>query len=180
MPADLSLHTIHLSIQTGDVQQWIRWNYSSAVVSLLAGQCTPTIRSQPHMPTSTRMAIRFPPLSKITLQQVNRFVKLAIFELTKYCSFIADKPFYHMSNSHECMGVNGEALQLRKVYKKPHFLLQVTWESVRCYKSDALRLNVQWIEGLYDRNHYHYSTLVYWRWHCYSCCTLVTIQTATN
>ena len=88
MPADLSLHTIHLSIQTGDVQQWIRWNYSSAVVSLLAGQCTPTIGSQPHMPTSTRMAIRFPPLSKITLQQVNRFVKLAIFELTKYCSFI--------------------------------------------------------------------------------------------
>ena len=26
---------------------------------------------------------------------------------------------YHMSNSGECMGVNGEALQLRAVYKKP-------------------------------------------------------------
>ena len=28
------------------------------------------------------------------------------------------------------MGVNGEALQLRAVYKKPYFLLQVTRESV--------------------------------------------------
>ena len=37
---------------------------------------------------------------------------------------------YHMSNSHECMGVNGEALQLHTVYKKPYFLLQVTRESV--------------------------------------------------
>ena len=28
------------------------------------------------------------------------------------------------------MGVNGEALQLHTVYKKPYFLLQVMWESV--------------------------------------------------
>ena len=28
---------------------------------------------------------------------------------------------YHTSNSRECMGVNGEALQLHSVYKKPHF-----------------------------------------------------------
>ena len=28
------------------------------------------------------------------------------------------------------MGVNGEALQLDAVYKKPYFLLQVKWESV--------------------------------------------------
>ena len=62
------------------------------------------------------------------------------------------------------MGVNGEALQLHAVYKKPYFLLQVTRESVsvlqvtresvsgttshaririRYYKSHALRLNVQ-------------------------------------
>ena len=33
---------------------------------------------------------------------------------------------YHTSNSCECMGVNGEALQLHTVYKKPYFLLQVT------------------------------------------------------
>ena len=38
--------------------------------------------------------------------------------------------FYHTSNSRECMGVNGEALQLHAVYKKPYFLLQVTRESV--------------------------------------------------
>ena len=37
---------------------------------------------------------------------------------------------YHTSNSCECMGVNGEALQLHAVYKKPYFLLQVTRESV--------------------------------------------------
>ena len=33
---------------------------------------------------------------------------------------------YHTSNSRKCMGVNGEALQLYAVYKKPYFLLQVT------------------------------------------------------
>ena len=38
--------------------------------------------------------------------------------------------FYHTSNSRECMGVNGEALQLHAVYKKPYFLLEVTRESV--------------------------------------------------
>ena len=31
--------------------------------------------------------------------------------------------FYHKSNSRKCMGVNGEALQLHAVYKKPYFLL---------------------------------------------------------
>ena len=34
------------------------------------------------------------------------------------------------SNSRKCMGVNGEALQLHAVYKKPYFSLQVTQESV--------------------------------------------------
>ena len=34
--------------------------------------------------------------------------------------------YYHTSNSRECMGVNGEALQLHAVYKKAYFLLQVT------------------------------------------------------
>ena len=29
--------------------------------------------------------------------------------------------YYHTSNSCECMGVNGEALQLHSVYKKPYF-----------------------------------------------------------
>ena len=38
--------------------------------------------------------------------------------------------FYHMSNSHKNMEVNGKALQLHVVYKKPYFLLQVTRESV--------------------------------------------------
>ena len=37
---------------------------------------------------------------------------------------------YHTSNSRECMGVNGEALQLHAVYKKPYFVMQITRESV--------------------------------------------------
>ena len=37
--------------------------------------------------------------------------------------------YYHMSNSHECMRVNGEAMQMDAV-KKKHFLKQVTRESV--------------------------------------------------
>ena len=37
---------------------------------------------------------------------------------------------YHTSNSRERMGVNGEALQLHAVYKKPYFLLRVTRESI--------------------------------------------------
>ena len=39
-----------------------------------------------------------------------------------------------MSNSHKCMGINGEALQLHSVYKKPYILLQVTQEFVSGYE----------------------------------------------
>ena len=38
--------------------------------------------------------------------------------------------FFHMSNSRECMGVNGEALELCAVYKKSYFILQVMRGSV--------------------------------------------------
>ena len=52
---------------------------------------------------------------------------------------------YQTFNSHKCMGVNGEALQLHAVYKRLYFLLQVKRESVSgtLYKSRALHLNVQ-------------------------------------
>ena len=36
---------------------------------------------------------------------------------------LCDILYYYTSNSHECMGVNGEALQLHGVYKKLYFLL---------------------------------------------------------
>ena len=43
-------------------------------------------------------------------------------------------PYIESTNSlirlTQCMGVNGEALQLYVVYKKPHFLVQVMRESV--------------------------------------------------
>ena len=148
---------------------------------------------------------------------------------------------YHTSNSCECMGVNGEALQLHAVYKKSYFLLQVTresvsvlqvtWESVSGTASHARCIwTCNEIEGSYDKIiitiapsytgknithllplalllvlHTRNNTdgnklmtffvcmiiiivpsytgrisLVCCRWHCYSCCTLVTIQTATS
>ena len=101
------------------------------------------------------------------------------------------------------MGVNREALQLHAVNKKPYFLVQVTWESVSVlevtwkthistyYKScENLYPVVQvthciWtcneIEGPYDKITIVPSCtgLVCCLWHCYSCCSFVTIQTAT-
>ena len=67
-----------------------------------------------------------------------------------------------MSNSRECMGVNGEALQLHTVYKKPYFLLQVkrefvsvlqiTWESVSGTASHARCIwTCNEIEGSYNK-----------------------------
>ena len=52
------------------------------------------------------------------------------------------------------MGVNGEALQLHAVYKKPYFLLQVTRESVSgttshvCASERAIKSNVRMIKSL--------------------------------
>ena len=52
------------------------------------------------------------------------------------------------------MGVNGEALQLHAVYKKPYFLLQVAQESVSGTASHvhtferAMKLKVRMIKSL--------------------------------
>ena len=43
---------------------------------------------------------------------------------------------YHTSNSRECMGVNGEALQLHAVHKKPYFFYCKSHENpYQYYKS---------------------------------------------
>ena len=44
------------------------------------------------------------------------------------------------------MGVNGEALQLHAVYKKPYFLLQVTRESVSGTASHA-RIRIRYCKS---------------------------------
>ena len=51
---------------------------------------------------------------------------------------------YNASSSRECMGVNGEALQLCVVYKHLYFFLLTTHARIRIryYKSCALCLNV--------------------------------------
>ena len=86
-----------------------------------------------------------------------------------------------------------ESMELHTVYKKPYFLLQVTRQSVSVLQvtqesvsgtTSHVRCNE--IEG--SHMHYHHSTKLYrkktsfvcCRWHCYSCCALVTIQTASN
>ena len=62
-----------------------------------------------------------------------------------------DRSHHHTSNSRECMGVNGEALQLHAVHtKKPYFLLQVTRESVL----QSNRLTVQTDEN-YRKSYLH-------------------------
>ena len=42
---------------------------------------------------------------------------------------------YHTSNSRECMGINGEALQLHAVYKKPYFYCKSRESPYQYYKS---------------------------------------------
>ena len=110
---------------------------------------------------------------------------------------------YHTSNSRECMRVNGEALQLHSVYKKPYFLLQVTCESVSVLQVtwesiSVLQVTLESVSGiaseralkLYDKiiitkvpSYTGKNTcvsLICCRWHCYSCCTHATMYAATN
>ena len=82
------------------------------------------------------------------------------------------------------MGVNGEALQLHAVYKKPYFLLQVTRESVSVTASHA-RIRIRYCKSRENPyqvlqvtcaaseraiksevriiNYYHHSTKLYWK-----------------
>ena len=56
--------------------------------------------------------------------------------------------YYHTSNSCECMGVNGEALQFIKIcmFRTSHARIRI-----RYYKSRALVWTCNEIEGLYDK-----------------------------
>ena len=56
---------------------------------------------------------------------------------------------YHMSNTCECMGVNGEPLQLHVVHKKPYFFYYMSHKNlyqvlqVTCTTSEhAMKLTV--------------------------------------
>ena len=94
------------------------------------------------------------------------------------------------------MGVNGEALQPCAVYKKPYFLLQITWESISVLQvswESASVLQVTWESIWGTTSHMHCvwtcneiegschkiittivpsytrkTSLVCCRWHCYS------------
>ena len=103
----------------------------------------------------------------------------------------------NMSRIYRYMGVNEKVLQLHAIYKK--LFLQVTRESVsvlqdtqKSVSGTASHARCIWtcnkIEGLYDKTIIILSTklcrkkisLDCCHWHCYSCCALITIQTATN
>ena len=47
----------------------------------------------------------------------------------------SNNSYYHTSNSRECMGVNGESLQLHAVYKKPYFYCKSRENPYQYYKS---------------------------------------------
>ena len=93
------------------------------------------------------------------------------------------------------MGVSGEALQLHIVYKKSYFFttsharIHISATSyarihiyvcIRYYKScaseHAIKLKVRMIKIIITIAIPERISLVYCRWHGYSCCTLVTIQ----
>ena len=66
-------------------------------------------------------------------------------------------------NSNWCMGVNGEALQLHEVYKKPYFVLQVTRESVSVLQVtresvSVLQVMLESISGTTSHARIHIST----------------------
>ena len=114
---------------------------------------------------------------------------------------------YHMSNSPECMGVDGEALQLHTVYKKPYFYYSSSENPYQYYKShenpyeycNSCENQYQVLQITYAAseramkskvpviNHYHHSTKLYRKkYHSYfavgivTCAAHSTIQTATN
>ena len=99
--------------------------------------------------------------------------------------FICRYKYFHypMSNSRECMRVNGEALQLREVSKSRIFFSTSHAIHIRYYKWRAL----VWTCNEIKINHHHHSTKLYQKisliccfWCCYSCCALITIRTATK
>ena len=83
------------------------------------------------------------------------------------------------------MGVNGEALQLHAVHKKPHFyykshknlyqVLQVTLKPVSVLQVMWKPISVLQVQAIAVPDKI---SLVCYRWHFYSCCILITIQTA--
>ena len=86
-------------------------------------------------------------------------MSLIVSQILRFIQYVSSKLspdilHYHTSNSHECMGVNGEALQLHAVLKKP-FLYHKSHKNLNQYchvksvsgtycKLRALRLNLQW------------------------------------
>ena len=64
-------------------------------------------------------------------------------------------------NSHEYMRVNGETLQLHAVYKKPYFVLQVTWEFVLVLQVMCTTSKYATKSKVRMMNHYHHSSKLY-------------------
>ena len=50
---------------------------------------------------------------------------------------------YHTSNSHECRGVNGEALQLHAVYKKPAVFFTASHARICISTTSHVRIRIR-------------------------------------
>ena len=93
--------------------------------------------------------------------------------------FIKSRIFYYKSREnpyHYCKS-RENPYHYCKSRENPYQVLQVTWTDATSER--AMKSKVRMI-----KSYYHHSTKLYrdicCHWHCYSCCTLVTIQTATN
>ena len=76
---------------------------------------------------------------------------------------------YRTSNSRECTRVNGELLQVPTVYKNSYFILQVMRESISVLQGTVTYYITTAIVQSYTG-----------KYHCYSCCALVTVHSTSN
>ena len=95
------------------------------------------------------------------------------FKTTGIC---LDIVLSYTSNSCECMGVNGEALQLHAVYREPYFLLQVTRESVSVLQVCL----VSWVEDFLPRHVEFLISEIDTRFCCCTCMWCILIRSVPN
>jgi len=69
------------------------------------------------------------------MSKLLRYLQLRYLQLSYNFSPLSNTNYYHTSNSRECMGVNGEVLQLCAVYKKPYFYCKSCKNTYQYHKS---------------------------------------------
>ena len=57
------------------------------------------------------------------------------------------KHFYHASNSRECMEVNGKALQLHAVYKKPYLFFIASHARIHISTATHMKIRIRYCKS---------------------------------